>query len=274
MEKHIPAPETLRDSVRSHYREFAYFYDQFCAGVESDLQFYLEEAKKAGSPVLELGCGTGRVLIPVAQSGIDIVGLDLSEDMLSVARQKISGLNVETQRRIQLEMGDMRDFSLDQRFNLIMIPFRAVLHLMTQEDQRQALTCIREHLADDGCLAFNVFDPNLKIIAEHMGHLGPTIKRNGEFIHTDTGHKIIVWDTRQYDPAEQTIEQYFIFEELDDDGKVISKTYSSLSLRYVYRYEMQYLLELCGYRIEALYGDLQRGPFRHGGEQVWIARRS
>ena len=100
------------------------------------------------------------------------------------------------------------------------------------------------------------------------------MKRSREFIHPDTGHRVVVWDSRQYDPGRQIIEQYFIFEELDDEGRVISKIYSPLTLRYVYRYEMQYLLELCGYKIEALYGDFQRGPFRHGDEQIWVARRS
>jgi hypothetical protein len=69
------------------------------------------------------------------------------------------------------------------------------------------------------------------------------------------------------------IEQDWVFEELNRDGKVVSKTYIPLTLRYVFRYEMQYLLELCGYEIEALYGDFRRGPFRYGGEQIWIARR-
>jgi hypothetical protein len=107
-----------------------------------------------------------------------------------------------------------------------------------------------------------------------MGPLGAAMKRMNEFVHPDTGHRVLVWDTRQYDPLEQNINQYFIFEELDDSGKVISKTYSPLNLRYTYRYEMQYLLELCGYRIEALYGDFQRGPFRYNGEQIWIARKN
>jgi hypothetical protein len=81
-------------------------------------------------------------------------------------------------------------------------------------------------------------------------------------------------DTRQYDPEQQRLDQYFIFEELDDDGRILAKTYSSLTLRYIYRYEMRYLLELCGYKVEALYGDFRRGPFRYGSEQIWVACKS
>ncbi|MBC8457146.1 MAG: class I SAM-dependent methyltransferase [Deltaproteobacteria bacterium] len=260
--------------MKEYDRADATFYDYYATGLEGDVQFYVEEAQKASSPVLELACGTGRILIPVAESGISIVGLDRAPAMLSIAREKISKLNVETQRRIKIVEGDMRNLSLDERFKLIMIPYRAFLHLLTPEDQRQALCCIREHLTDDGLLIFNIFDPRLDIIAAHFGSLGSAIKKSQEFIHPDTGHRVVVWDSRQYDLERQIIEQYFIFEELDDGGRVISKTYSPMTLRYVYRYEMQYLLELCGYRIEALYGDFQRGPFRYGNEQIWIARRN
>ena len=260
--------------MKEYDRVDAAFYDYHATGLEGDVQFYVEEAQKAGSPVLELGCGTGRILIPIAESGISIVGLDRAPNMLSIAREKISRLNVETQSRIKLVEGDMRNFSLDKCFKLVMIPYRAFLHLLTPEDQRQALSCILEHLTEDGLLIFNIFDPRLETIAAHNTSLGTAMKRIREFIHPDTGHRVVVWDSRQYDPGRQIIEQYFIFEELDDDGRVISKIYSPLTLRYVYRYEMQYLLELCGYKIEALYGDFQRGPFRHGDEQIWVARRS
>lgn len=264
-----------RSHMTSLYGSVVSFYDCFAAGLTGDVQFYVEEAEKAGSPVLELGCGTCRILIPVAESGINIVGLDNSTDMLSIARQKVAKLSAEKQKRIELVEGDMLSFSLGrQRFKLIMIPYRAFLHLMTSEDQRQSLTCIREHLADGGRLVLNMFDPRLDIITEHMGPLGAAVKKIGEFTHPDTGQKIFIWGNRKYDPLDQTVEQYFIFEELDDGGKVISKTYSTINLRFVYRYEMQYLLELCGYRIEALYGDFQRGPFRYGGEQIWVARKS
>jgi hypothetical protein len=82
-----------------------------------------------------------------------------------------------------------------------------------------------------------------------------------------------MWFTGQYDPERQLLDGSFIFEELDEQGRMVAKTYSPLTLRYVYRYEMRYLLELCGYKVEALYGDFRRGPFRHGREQIWVARK-
>lgn len=252
----------------------AKFYNHYATGLEGDIQFYVEEAKKAGSPVLELGCGTGRILIPVAEAGISIVGLDHSSAMLSVARHKVSKLNAVTQRRIKLSNQDIRDFSLVQCFKLIMIPYRTFLHLLTPKDQRQALFSIREHLATNGLLIFNIFDPTPDVIAAHLGSLGSAIKKNSESTHPDTGNRTIVWEACQYDLERQVLKRDLIFEDLNNEGTVISKSYSSLTVRYIYRYEMQYLLELCGYSIEALYGDFQRGLFQRGAEQIWVARRS
>ncbi|MBN1430014.1 MAG: class I SAM-dependent methyltransferase [Anaerolineae bacterium] len=241
-------------------------------GVPGDVQFYVEEACRSGSPVLELGCGTGRILIPTAQAGIDIVGLDRSADMLAVAREKIAALEPETASRIRLVEGDMRSFSLGERFNLIAIPFRAFLHLLAGEDQRAALTCIREHLADDGRLIFNIFDPKIELIAAHLGTMGTAQQKLRDFVNSETGRRVIVWAQRVYNIEEQIIHEERIFEEVDNDGRVVSRSYIPLILRWIYRYEMAYLLELCGYKIEALYGDFQRGPFREGREQIWVVR--
>ncbi|UCE60406.1 MAG: class I SAM-dependent methyltransferase [Phycisphaerales bacterium] len=252
----------------------AAFYDYYATGLEGELEFYVEEARQAGGPVLELGCGTGRILIPVAQAEVPVTGLDQSEAMLKVARHKISFCDDQVQERIELIQGDMGDFSLGKRFKLIIIPFRSFLHLLTPEDQRHALNCIREHLLDDGKLVFNIFDPNLDMIAGHFGAVGTALKHQTEFVHPATDRRVIVWDTRRYEREHQMIDQYWVFEELDDDGQVVSKRYSRMTLRYVFRYEMQHLLELCGFHIEALLGDFNKGPYQHGGEQIWVARRS
>jgi len=255
-------------------RTDAVFYDSYSTGTDGDLSFYVEEARKAGSPVLELGCGTGRILIPTAEAGLTVTGLDRAPSMLAVARQKIARLDATLQRRITLVEGDMRAFALGQRFNLIMIPYRAFLHLLTVEDERRALGCIREHLVDGGRLVLNIFDPRLDVIVIQQGLVGTAQKKMDEFVHPETGRRVVIWDTIQYDLERQILEDERIFEEVDGEGKMISRTYNLLTLRFIYRYEMQYLLELCGFQVEALYGDFQRGPFRAGGEQVWVARRS
>ncbi len=252
----------------------AELYDTFSTGLVGDVEFYVEEAKRAGSPVLELGCGTGRILIPIAEAGVEIVGLDAAASMLSIASNKVSRLPEEIQTRIQLVVGDMRAFDLGRKFSLILIPYRAFLHLLTVEDQKQALGVIRDHLMEGGQLVFNVFDPRLETLAAHSGPFGSAVKKLMEFTDPSTHHRTIIWDSRQYDCERQVLVEDRIIEKIDEGGTVISRNYATLTLRYNSRFEMQHLLNLCGFEIEALYGDFHRGAFRYGGEQVWIARPS
>ncbi len=259
--------------MEEYDRQDALYYDHYSTGLPGDVEFYVAEAVAAGSPVLELGCGTGRILIPVAQARVEVVGLDRAPSMLAVARDKVAQLPPDVQKRIGLVEGDMRDFALGRRFTLVMIPYRAFLHLLTVEDQKRALACIRDHLLDGGRLVLNVFDPSLGTIVAHRAPLGSALKLDSEFTHPATGRRVLVWDTREYDTEDQVLRQYFVFEELDEEGNVVAKRFNPLVLRYVFRYEMQHLLELSGFQVEALYGDFARGPFRSGGEQVWIARR-
>jgi SAM-dependent methyltransferase len=107
--------------------ERAVYYDCLATGVEGDVAFYVGEARSAGSPVLELGCGTGRILIPTAEAGVEVVGLDASPDMLAIARNKLERLPAHVHKRVQLREGDMRDFALHSRFLLVTIPYRTFL---------------------------------------------------------------------------------------------------------------------------------------------------
>lgn len=249
----------------------ARYYDLFATGLPGEAAFYVEEAVRWGSPVLELGCGTGRILIPLAEAGLQVVGLDRAPAMLEQARRKIAGLPPEVRGRIELVQGDMRVFSLERRFQLIAIPYRAFLHLLTVQDQREALGRVRAHLLPGGRLVLNIFDPSLEIIVAHQGPLGETLKRQEAFDDPATGRRVLLWDTRHFDLERQRLEQLYLFEALDPSGRVVERSYTPLTLRYIFRFEMAHLLELCGFRVEALYGDFSRGPFRHGGEQIWIA---
>ena len=251
----------------------ASYYDLFSKGIEGDVAFYAEEALRAGSPVLELGCGTGRILIPLAEAGVQVVGLDNSPEMLDLARARVAALGRQVRVRIELVQGDMRGFALNQRFKLIVIPYRAFLHMLTVKDQRQALECVREHLANDGHLVLNVFDPSLETIASFLGPLKGVLREATQFVNPATGRKVLVWESRDYDPLWQTVKQWWIFEELDGQDRLVSKVYTSVDLRWITRFEMEHLLELCGYRVDALYGDFGRGMFQYGGEQIWVASR-
>src|SRR5947209_15436608 len=126
-------------SGSSGYEEYAFIADLYDHVVpyrdRPDVGFFVEAARTAGGPVLEIGCGTGRVLIPTARAGLDIVGLDLSPHMLAVCRQRLRGESEGVRERVELVQADMRSFELGRRFTLATIPFRPFQHLLTVEDQ-------------------------------------------------------------------------------------------------------------------------------------------
>jgi SAM-dependent methyltransferase len=249
----------------------ALFYDHYFSGVEGDVAFYVEVARHAGPSVLELGCGTGRILIPVAEAGVEVVGLDRSSPMLTIAREKLTRLPLDVQRRTELIEADMRDFELARRFSLVTIPYRAFLHNLSVEDQRRTLERVRAHLAGEGRLVLNVFDPRVDLLA--AGHWRPPAGRSTEFEHPRSGHRVIVRADMRYDLERQLVSGEFRFEEISAANNIIASRRAPLTLRYVFRYEMEHLFTLSGFAVEALYGDFQRGPFRAGGEQIWVVRR-
>lgn len=251
----------------------ALFYDLFSTGLPGDSQFYVEESVRSGSPVLEIGCGTGRLLIPIAQAGVDIVGLDRAPRMLDIAREKVAGLSQDTQSRIEFVLGDMRSLMLERQFNLVMVPYRAFTHLLTTDDQKQALSRIRDHLIDGGKLIMNNNDRSLESLAQEIAQPEPLLKKIADFVRPDNGNRVIVWSTGSYDPTTQVHVEDRVFEEIDNGGNTLSRTHTPLIYRTMFRFEMQHLLELCGFEVEALFGDFQRGPFRYSGEQVWVARK-
>ena len=268
----IACSRTMPDARDEYGAMSALFYDDFATGVAGDVAFYVARARSAGSPVLELGCGTGRILFPMAEADIEVVGLDASPDMLAVAQRKLMALPAERQRHVRLVQGDMRDFALEQRFALVAIPYRAFLHNLDAEDQLRALGCVHEHLVSEGQLVLNVFDPDVKKLAVGRWVMPP--ERRRELRHPTSGNPVRVREDFRYDLERQLVTGGFVFEEVDaDTGGVVGVTRTPLTLRYLFRWEMAHLLARAGFRVEALFGDFSGGKFRAGGEQVWVARR-
>lgn len=240
------------------YASFAPFYDYTPLYVNrEDARFYFEEAKASGGPVLELGCGSGRVLAPIARAGIAITGLDPSASMLELCRKRLA---VEGSTA-DLVSGDMRRFSLGRKFPLITIPFRPFQHLLEVEDQMACLAAVREHLAPGGRLIFDVFDPDLKRLAEESDIEVPV----GEFDLPDGRHARLSYCRREHDRTRQ-VQNVEMIVETGGDRHV-----SSLWLRYCFRWEMEHLLARCGFRIEHLYGSFARDPVSAStGELIFV----
>src|SRR4030095_10691864 len=130
--------------------------------LQGDVEWYRRKAVESGGPVLELGAGTGRISIPIAEAGIRVSAVDLDGGMLGKLREKVASLHMDVQHRISVHQGDMRTFTLDEQFALIIIPSRAFLHNITRDDQLATLRRAHAHLRPGGELALNVFHPSLE----------------------------------------------------------------------------------------------------------------
>jgi len=129
------------------------------------LNFYRRQVARYGEPVLELACGSGRFTLPLAREGINITGVDISEDMLDLAKLKASKDEVH----IRFLQGDMRSFDLGEKFKFIFIPAQSLSHLHTREEVENCFSCVRRHLADEGRLLIELFNSSVKMLARESG---------------------------------------------------------------------------------------------------------
>ncbi|MBI2624128.1 class I SAM-dependent methyltransferase [Candidatus Parcubacteria bacterium] len=236
-----------------------------------DRALYHKLAKRR-QPVLELAVGTGRVARYLAGQNIPVVGLEISPNMLRQARENISRMSETAQRKISLVEGDMRDFDLGRTFPLAIVPFSAFQHLLTIENQMRVLRCIHRHLAENGHLVVDIFDPNLGMC---LPGGGLTREMIGEVVHpaTQLRWRIFV-DARENIVEQQVLHAQWRFAELASDDQVLRQYYWRLTLRWFYRFEMQHLLERSGFAIVNLWSDYKFSPPAYGKRQVWFARKA
>jgi SAM-dependent methyltransferase len=239
--------------------------------IHNDVDFYLDEATAAGGPIFELACGTGRLLLPLLSSGLEVHGLDASEPMLNVVQQKRIALSAEDRKRLHLHPGDMTRFELNREFSLIIIAFRSFQALLTPQDQRACLTSIRRHLAPNGRAILNLFDPRYDLIVPGRQQ---SSQEPRELRHPVSGNLVLVEVLdRINDPVSQTFAERWRFTERTEDGSVLRQEEEELRLRWTFRQEMRHLVELCDLAIEEEYSDFQRSAPAYGKEQIWVLKR-
>jgi SAM-dependent methyltransferase len=238
--------------------------------VDGDVAFYRQLARETGGPILDVGCGTGRVAIPLANDGHEVVGVDLSAPMLRGAERARATMPAEAAARVSFRQADLASLALGRDFALIVAPSRVFQFMLTVDAQRSALTCLRAHLRRSGRLVLDLFDPLLdRVVA---GSDGPA--RGGELVHPTSGNRV-VWEVsaRFPDPARQLIVEDWTARELGPSGEVLRSDLERLTLRWTLRSEMRLLFELAGLEVVAEYGDFKGGPPAYGREQVWVLRR-
>jgi SAM-dependent methyltransferase len=236
-----------------------------------DDEFYVEQARRWGSPVLDLGCGTGRIGIALAEQGFDVVGLDLSAAMLRVAERKRALLAADVARRLTFVEADMTDFTLDQTFPLIVTPARSFQFMLTPTVQRAALASMRRHLRPEGALVLHLFDPRLEwVVPDPDANLS---SRQATIRNPVTGLDVrIEVIERTPDPMRQVIDELYRYTEVDESGREVRTTTERLVLRWTLRSEVRLLAELAGFEVDAEFGDFRGGSPAYGREQVWILR--
>jgi len=238
----------------------ARYYDWEHAGFQDDVAMYLGFAKRTGGPILELGCGTGRLLGPLLAEGFRVVGVDGSAEMLTVARARLERDGLA--QRVALHHADMRSFSLNERFPFAFVALDSFGLLARRSDQHAALVQAARHLLPGGLLVIDVANGNLRggeprheLMLQHSGP-EPT-----------TGRPLSKWTARRTDLAAQTDHFTYAYDEVQDDGTVKRWT-TTLELRYFGRFELEMLLERAGFGVEALYGSYDLAPFDSTSERL------
>ncbi len=235
-----------------------------------DVDFYVELCRQTSGGVLELGCGTGRVLIPAAEVGCTITGLDQSEPMLQRCRTKLEQLPAGVRQRVTLVSGNMTSFDLGRTFDLVIVPFRPLQHLITSEEQLRFLRCARAHLTPGGRLVFDVFNPNLRQLAgpvsadevedtpETLLPDGRTLRRTARFLAKR--------------PAEQCSDVEIAYY-LRLPGGETKRLVQQCPLRYFYRFELEHLLARAHFETTALYGDFDESPLVDDSPEIIVVAR-
>jgi SAM-dependent methyltransferase len=244
----------------------ARLYDAF--PFTDDLPFYRQLAAAAEKPLLELGCGTGRLIVPLAQDGHEIVGVDASAHMLDVAREKLGAIEREASDRATLVAGDLRTFKVGRSFGLVIIAVKTFSYLLTRHEQELAMASVAAHVQPGGLLALDLLNPTPEWLAMSAGSVrqdvfgtlpsnGATVARTETMVDTDLANQV-----RIIRSAYEVV-----------DGGQVTKHFVEWPFRYTFRFEAEHLLERAGFDIEAVYGDYSENPFTSTSDVLLLLGR-
>ena len=246
-----------------------YYDDSPVVARRADVDFYVHAAKEFGEPVLELGCGTGRVTLAVAQAGFRVTGLDLSAKMLERAEEKARSLPQEARKRLTLTTGNMTDFDLGAKFALVVVPFRPFQHLAETRQQLGCLACARKHLEPGGRLVFDFFQTDPRRM-----HEAQFLEERVVAEYSMSGGRRVTLTERvtAFHRAEQRNDAEMIYAVTHADGRR-ERLVLAWTVRYFFRYEVEHLLARSGFRVEETFGDWDRSSLGdHSPEMIFVAR--
>lgn len=249
---------------------FAEAYDLTYA-YRKDIYFFIDYSKRAKGRTLELGCGTGRILIPIAFSGSKITGLDLSNSMLRKCREKLSKHTIQVQERVRLIHGSMTNFETGEMYALVTTAFRSFQYLISVEEQKDCLYSISKHLYRHGLLILDL----INVIGPWIQDLKYTTEREVVADSKLPDGRSLRCTTRAsaFHRAEQYNDIEIIYYITDFDGR-IERLVQAFPLRYFFRYEVEHLLRICGFRVLEIFGDYDRSKYLYNSpEMIFIAEK-
>ena len=231
----------------SAYDAISDLYDPWSRSVTEDVGFYVAEARKAQGTVVELGVGTGRIAVPVASAGVPVIGVDSSAGMLEVCRRRAEAAGVG--RLLDLRLGDLRHPPVTERVRLVLSPFRALLHLETDVERREALAACHSLLVPGGRFVFDVFAPSSDDVEDTHDRWLEREPGIWELAHWDLERRVLTLRVRG--PESET----------------------SMRLAWLPVDEWRALLEQAGFEVVACYGWFDLRPYAGGEDSIWLARR-
>ena len=251
------------------YEHIAPYYDQIHASFTEDVALVLALAGRVGRPVLELGCGSGRLLLPLARAGYQVTGLDNSPAMLALARERLEREPAEVQQRVTLLEGDMVAFDRPgEQYRLAVVACNTIMHL-TPPQLVQTLRGVHRSLTTDGWLLLDMANPFVIAATENDNLL--TLEHN--FLDETAGQQVLVMAHNRLDEEAQVMHVTWLFDVSPVGGGPVQRTVATSDYFYLFPHEVELRLAEAGFALEALYGDYGRQAFdEESGRLIVLAR--
>lgn len=250
--------------MSNFYDTIARYYDAENHEMTDDLPLYSELATIYGDPILDVGCGTGRVMLHLAQEGYQTVGVDTSEYMIERGRRKLVSLG-EAARKATFVVGDIVDHQAAQPYGLILLPYHLFMHFREQEKQIAVLKKLNDLLDEDGVVVFDLPNPGEAFATQD----DDALRLDRTFIEAETGHIVMQQSVSHLDRVTQELHITWIYDEITSDS-IVKRTLAPLILRYIFYSELKLLLELTGFKIVEAYGDYDQSPFMDGAPRMIV----
>jgi SAM-dependent methyltransferase len=254
--------------IMSFYATIARYYDAEHQDKTDDLTLYSELAAEYGGPVFEVACGTGRVMFHLAKAGYEVHGIDIEPAMLDRARAAAAA-QPALAARLKFIQGDILKYKAEQRYPLVIFPYNGLMHFHNADQQVALLKKLRSLLTDDGLLVLDLPNPADSFAAQDSD----AMIFEKTFLEPETGHLVMQYSVSDLDRTEQLLRIKWFYDEVTGDGTV-KRTLAPVTFRYFFASELRWLLEVCGFEVEQIYGSTDLDPYEDGCERLIVFAKS